>query len=133
MNDPQDLLDSMPRLLRELAEAFDIDTALRLADWRGGRFLYVPKTLDGQHPIAQKIGLEAARWLVEHYPGENLRIDRAAATLRHLRDRQILERNDAGESLNALAERFDLSQRQILQILKKFRPDPTPDLFGEKP
>jgi len=128
--DRDELIAMLPKMLRDLASDFDVDTAMRLVAWRGGRGLYVPSAVSSKHQIAKHIGLPAAQWLVEHYGESNILVDRASALLRHLRDLEMHERNQAGMSLNKLAEEYDLSQRQVLDRLARFRADPTPDLFS---
>lgn len=129
---PDELIETLPKLLRELAEQFGFDVAMKLAKWRGGQSIYVPTLISSQHVIARKLGLAAAQWLVAEHAASNIRVDRAEATLRYLRDIEICNLSAEGKSLNALAAQFDTTQRNILRILEKGSVDPTPDLFEQE-
>ncbi|WP_421793440.1 Mor transcription activator family protein [Hydrocarboniphaga effusa] len=118
-----DLADEVPGLLGELAAAFGVDVAMRLAQWRGGIRLFVPKApIDAHHEIAKRIGVDAANWLVKRCGGSDLYVPRCVTYLRNRRDDEIRE---LGRTMSApaLALKFDLHERQVWRILARLPPD----------
>ncbi len=64
----------LPSLLREVADKFGIDPALRLAEAFGGQQVKLPRRARIDHTLARRVGLGVHAWLVEHYGGERITI-----------------------------------------------------------
>jgi hypothetical protein len=62
----------LPNLLREMAETFSLDVALRFAECFGGQYLWLPAEARPDHPIAQQFGEPVLTWLV----GNHARLER---------------------------------------------------------
>jgi len=57
----------LPPLLNEIAEVAGLPAALKLCEDYGGREVYIPAKVGASHWLAQCVGLEAARAIVEHF------------------------------------------------------------------
>ena len=122
---------------RRLARALPPRLAELVERW-GGIRLYVPleQNIDEAHPIAQELGLEAARKLarLRNSGGqayESLEVPHAAAYLRALRDRLVKEAF-AESSAARVARRFGMTRRNVFNVLKREEPEAPPqsDLFN---
>jgi hypothetical protein len=58
-------MDRLPALLREIAEATDYATAVKVARARGGRRAYIPTRPKEDHWLVEAVGFEAARKIGE--------------------------------------------------------------------
>lgn len=62
----------LPHLLREMADAFDLPTAMAFANRFGGRYLHLPSRASAEHPVARALGADGERvlaWLIaQHDP-----------------------------------------------------------------
>jgi len=64
----------LPSLLRQVAERFGLEPALRLAEAFGGQQVKLPRCARIDHALARRVGLGVHAWLVEHYGGERITI-----------------------------------------------------------
>jgi hypothetical protein len=104
-------------------ELIGLAATLNLVEHFGGLIaLYVPRDIEPEHPIAQAIGITAARKLAAHYGTDCLRnIPRCVDGLRRIRDAEIHARREAGESPARLALAFGLTERNVWRILAEIR------------
>jgi hypothetical protein len=111
-------LDDLPESLREVVGLIGLPATLKLVEHFGGLIqLYVPRDISPDHPIAQALGVAAARKLSSVYGADTLRnIPRCAEGLRRIRNAEIRSRHPA-ESAATLALTFGLTERQIWTIL----------------
>lgn len=111
------------RLTAELVGLIGADNTRALVERFGGLFLYIPhrENLTPEHPIAQVIGLEAARVLSAAMPGYRLLIPTGYAERLQERNRAICAAHAAGASVPDLVQRFHLSPRTITTVLSKAR------------
>lgn len=116
-------LDDLPASLRDVVDLIGLPATLRLVEHYGGLIaVYVPRDIEPDHPLAQAIGLTAARKLATHYGADCLRnIPRCVDGLRRLRNAEIRQRRDAGESPASIARAFALTERQVWTILAESR------------
>lgn len=111
----------MPASLDEVLEIVGEAVTLQLVNAFGGTTQRLPakRNVVDSNEIAQVIGLENLRLLVEKLGGGRyLYIPRCADGMRLQRDRKIVELSRT-VSVDALARRYQLSDRQIWTILKK--------------
>lgn len=73
-----------------------------------------------QLELAETIGIEAYRKLVEKYRGSNIYIGKAEDALRNSRDEEIYSRFN-GENYLALAHAYGLSEKTIHDIIRTRR------------
>ncbi len=110
-------ITDLPESLRDMVEILGLTTTMHIVKAHGGTRLFVPKKANAQHHLANLLGIEQARQLSDHFGGESLSIPRMAHALRHQRNRDIVRRYDAGDSVRILAQAFHLTDRQIYTIL----------------
>lgn len=115
-------VDDLPASLLDLVELIGLAATLNLVERFGGLIqLYVPRDIEPGHPIAQAIGITAARKLAKEYGTDCLRnIPRCAEGLRRIRNGEIRARHP-NESAAALALAYGLTERQIWTILAEGR------------
>lgn len=111
-----ELLDLLPKDLRDIARLIGLPKTLVLVKHRGGRRFYFPVGVDPDHDLVGLIGREDAEVLCRAYPGERLEIPRAVGYARALRDLDILQRRARGVSQSTLAGEHGLTERQIRNI-----------------
>lgn len=87
----------------------------------GGLVLYIPKDMTPDHPIAQTIGLDAARMLSKDMGGYRLLIPTGYGQRLRERNRAICEAHAAGASVPDLVRRFHLSPRTITTVVSRGR------------
>lgn len=110
-------IEDLPGILRELVELMGLPATLKLVDHYGGVRLYVPVKYDSDHVLVRQIGAAAATILIEHYGGEeHFDIPKAERALRAVRDRRI-RAEYACKSRRRLAREYDLTERQIGNIV----------------
>jgi Mor family transcriptional regulator len=112
-------LEDLPGRLREIAERIGLPATIRLVEGWGGTRLYVPEKIEPHHLLAQRLGCEAARQLSRLYAREIIDIPRAVRAAKAIRDREIIERLDAGDSAPALARAHGLTERAIWKIRRR--------------
>lgn len=120
-------------LLREAAEAFDLETALLLAQEFGGHEVKLPMSAQPAHPIAQRVGLRVLAWLIDHLGHGRVVIpmgprhpDRVRAAYRRA---EVARRTREGESAAQIASALVLHERSVFLIRQKLREDRQLDLF----
>ena len=64
--DPQ-ILDALPGVLREVAQATGLGAALKLAGEFGGTEIWVPEKMTPDHRLARALGIDAAAAVVALY------------------------------------------------------------------
>lgn len=107
----------LPQSLAEVIDAVGMAPAMALVERAGGTRVYVPERIDGEHPLAQWMGLDAAQALVERFGTDTLDVPRCLAGMRMVRDRRIRAERRAGASIRDLALRYRLTMRQVYTIL----------------
>lgn len=107
---------------RALTELIGPVATQALIDAFPGKFLYIPHTpIPHDHPIAAAIGLGPAQTLSQHYGGCRPLIPTGYAHRIRRRNAAILAAHQAGASPPALAQQFNLSDRQIRSILSRHK------------
>ncbi len=99
----------LPRRVAELAEVAGLAAALKLVELRGGRRVYIPKTADAGHWLAEHIGLPALAVLAARYGGADMEIDRCCGLRRAL----VVAEYERGVPVSVLAERYGCTERAI--------------------
>ena len=128
----------LPTLLREMAEAFDLRTALRFAELWGGQFLHLPAAARPDHPVAQELGLPVLAWLISRHDHlERVVVPkgpRRAPSANKAAIAALLQRRPA-PTLNEMARATGLHVRQVQNIVAQLRRETASadqdDLFQE--
>lgn len=104
----------LPGLLRDVADAFGEETALKLARELGGRYVYLPKVPERSHPVARAVGLRVLRFLVSrHDELARIVVPKGPDRDRRLRVRLIAEWTARGRTADEIAARTGLHVRTV--------------------
>lgn len=98
-----------------LSEVIGAEATLRLVEGRGGVALYIPHEVNQGSPLAQMIGLDAARRLAASYGGEH----RVVPLLRWWRVRVERAR---GLTDRAIARRLVMTEAHVSRLLRAAAP-----------
>lgn len=89
-----------------------------LIDRFGGHYLYLPsEAIDGDHTIAQVVGLASARLLCEEWPGLRLLIPTGYEARLEARNERIRALRSQGATVPELVSAFGLSPRQVYNVI----------------
>ncbi|WP_036203995.1 hypothetical protein [Marinobacter sp. MCTG268] len=97
------------------------ETAIRLALAAGGRDVWVPMTTSRTSSLRSMMDEADVEVLCNIYRGCRIKVPTLSPLKNALRRRRIAALRRDGWKLNELAELFQLTDRQILNILKKHR------------
>ncbi|SOD42310.1 Mor transcription activator family protein [Nitrosovibrio sp. Nv4] len=113
----------LPGILRDIARLIGLPGTLQLVKHYGGVRLYVPKRFDPDHVLVKVIGPVAVIILIKHFGGEaHFDIPRALAAANAVRNAAI--RAEYAElSQRRLAQKYNLTERQVRNILAGDEPD----------
>ena len=107
------------RILDELASIIGYQPTARLLRAFGGRRLYIPATLDDEHPITWVVGYTHAQTLTTRYGGERLDLPDEHIIVLDLRNQRMAAEYRRGHSVRQLAKTYGMSPRGIRHILNK--------------
>ena len=119
-------VDDLPPSLRELVEIIGLPATLKFIECYGGLIrLYIPRELRAGNVLAKDIGITAARKLIARYGGEDIyNIPNCKRALCAVRDREIVDRFNHGNTATALMRDYNLTERYIWYILARYRVEP---------
>ena len=109
-----------PVNLMEVVEVIGEAAALKLVERYGGTTPRLPaiRNITPDHHLAQCIGIEALTELVKITGGGRwLYVARCARGLREARNQEIVRLYSSGTPVDEIARRFNLSDRQVWNIL----------------
>ena len=107
--------------LTEIVEVIGEAAALKLVHKYGGTSPRLPamRNCSPEHELAELIGLDLLTQLVSVTGGARwLYVPKCAQGLRESRNREIVAAYTAGEPVESIARRYNLSDRQVWNILK---------------
>lgn len=105
------------QILTDLAEVAGWTATMEIVKLRGGVQIRIPAEATEDHWLTFAVGKEAAAKICAHYGGSHLWIPKNEADLLRLRNGQIAQDRAAGTTINALAQKWRLTDRQIYNIL----------------
>jgi len=88
-------------------------------------WIYIPAELTPSHPLVTAIGVEDAQKLVRAFGGENMYFPKCANCYRSYRDLNIRRLYRDGLPTAELAEWFEMSARQIRNVVAEIRLEAT--------
>lgn len=62
---------ALPSVLQEIADVAGVEAAWALARAKGGREIFLPKTVPARHWLVEIVGLEAAQKICSHFRGNH--------------------------------------------------------------
>ncbi|TXI23042.1 MAG: hypothetical protein E6Q67_05130 [Roseateles sp.] len=117
MSEPQGLdVELLEPLLQEFVALVGLAKTMLIVDTYGGLQLYIAAVPHADSALARLVGLESALALGKEFGLTRLRIPKAGAALRAIRDRRI-RADHAHKSLRELVLAYGLSERRICEIL----------------
>lgn len=115
--------EELPATARELVEVIGIDATIDLVKMFGGDDLKIPEVVNGTSRmweiLVETVGPHAAEKLVHRYAGTPIYIPTCRMALIARRDREIIQRFDAGEDFDKLRREHKITRRHMYRILKK--------------
>jgi len=108
--------DLLPESAQLIAAEIGLEGLWALVTWLPGIRLQVPGTMTPGHPIARKLGFEAAKRLTAIWGSSHLDVPQCRAAIRGALHDEIKARRRAGETENELALSTGLTARTIRRI-----------------
>lgn len=109
----------IPDSIVRLAESIGWDVVLKLVECYPGMRLRVPVKMSENHILAQQLGMTGALALVKLCADEEIYISKVKAHVLACRNAKIIQEYTDGITVPELARRYDLSDRQIYNVLIK--------------
>lgn len=113
----------LPKTAQELVSVIGLEATIDLVKMFGGDELHIPEVVDGTSrmwpALVEAAGRNAAVQLVKHFAGTRIYVPMCEAALMHQRNREIVERFDAGEPFDAIRRRYRMSRSYLFRVLKK--------------
>ena len=125
MSDPKPYL---PGVLALIAEEIDEDCAIALANARGGRNVFIPKSVEPDHELSRIVGFEKAKQLSELLGGGRLAVPYGSFGGQAGRRAKIETLLQKGLSHSDIAAEVDVSQRTVERIASDYK-DPNQTSF----
>ncbi len=114
----------LPNLLREMADAHGLATALGFAQRFGGQYLHLPVEARPNHPVAQHSGMGVLAWLIEqHDRNARIIVPKAAWAARQQRLEVVRSMTARGASANEIAVELALHVRQVERLRERIATD----------
>lgn len=114
----------LPRLAAEMIDVMGEVPTMQLVHAMRGLYLCVPgwplKRRSTRFEALEKIvGPEAARKFAERWGNVEVQVPKCMAALRLVRDREIARRYEAGEPVQDICRRYDITERHFWKLVKK--------------
>lgn len=122
---PEDIA-ILPVMVRDIERIAGLPAAVAIVNAFRGIEISIPKG-EGNNTagnvafkrLADACGRDAALAICKEYGGEEISIPRCHSLRSEMRNRAIRRAFDAGESINSLAYRFDMTSRAVEMILSR--------------
>jgi len=106
-------------MIDELIALIGEEAFIKLACVFGGGKLYIGATENTVKKLTVVIGSEAAHKMIQAYSGGWISVPKHSTAELALRNKQIIQDCDAGITIRQLAQKYELTDRQICNVLKK--------------
>lgn len=117
MSRPALILEDLPPVAQQLAQATDLNAVGEFCRRFGGATVSIPTTYRPGSMLEREVGPVLARALVALFGGRPLQVPRLAAVERRARDDSIRADRAAGLTHNRLAVKYGITARQVCRIL----------------
>jgi len=107
----------LPDSLHEMTALVGMSDTLRLVRAYGGTRLWVPADITPDHPFSTLLGHAQARAISARFGNTYIDIPRCAGVARAARDAEIQRRYASGETQNAIALAYGLTERRVREIV----------------
>lgn len=132
MDSSEELPETLPESLRDIAEIIGLPKALGLAERLGGTRIRVPVKYRDDHYIVPIIGHKAWSKFWYEFQGQHMDLPRNQAYLRNIRNQQICTAYYQNKTAREIALAYKLTERSVYKILSSSHSDSVPiqtDLF----
>jgi Mor family transcriptional regulator len=109
---------AMPETGKELVGVIGFMPTIRLLAQLGGKRVFIQRTPAEDSRIVKAIGMELAEALGGHRGGHHMELPRLTSAERMLRDNALRADFDAGVPMDAIVDRYGITQRHARKILK---------------
>lgn len=112
-----------PESMQQIVQAIGIDSALALARTYGGSKVWIPTAdkLAEVHPVAQLLGMDQALALARIVGGSRLQVPLCQSVNDAIRNAQIVERWQAGDTARQISRTFNMTERGVMYVLEHAR------------
>ena len=114
----QEYRTMLGRSMSELAQIITLDSVLKLVEHFGGQEIYISGKQNNNSKLEGILDEDDMLNLCRHYHGSTIKIPRLMSLRLKLRNNQIIKGRNSGARLSELARKFNLTERQIHNILK---------------
>lgn len=112
----------LPQSLQTIADYCGETVMWTIWEHFGGGRLHVPLRVEPDHRLSELLGFAAASAFCQQFGGEFLTIAKAESAKRAVRNELIRQAKREGLDNFTLARRFNLTDRQIMEICKAEAP-----------
>lgn len=114
----------LPPLAVEMIKVMGEVPAMRLVHEMRGLYLCVPgwplkRRSTRFEALENIVGTEAARKFAKRWGDVEIQVPKCAAAMRRVRDLDIARRYDAGEPVQDICRRYDITERHFWKLMKK--------------
>ena len=120
----------LPGVLAYIAEEISVDVAVRLAETRGGREVYIPQAPDEDCKLTSLVGLNAARQISQLLGHGTLLVPCGNIGGANGRRARIEELWRLGLSQPRIAAEVDVHTRTVERVVRSLKDDRQSDLFS---
>lgn len=125
-----ELPETLPESLRDIAQIIGLPKALALAERLGGTRIRIPVKYRDDHYIVPIMGHKAWASFWYEFQGQHMDLPRNAAYLRNLRDQQICAEYYGQRTAGQIALRYQMTERTVYKIVSDMH-DPMVDAQGD--
>ena len=126
----QEFRPYLPGVLALIAEEISLDLAVRLAELKGGREIYIPKNPGPETSLARMVGLENARLLFQTLGNGKLLVPAGNIGGQTGRRQRVAMLLDQGVSHSDIAAKVDVHLRTVERVAASLR-DPDRENQGD--
>lgn len=105
----------------DYVELIGFSATRALCEGWGGYEVYIPITIERDHPLPLRIGHRAAMTLSEQFGGTRIHIPNEARVFREFTIKMIHKDYDAGMLVQDLSRKYGFTARQIRYYIKRAR------------
>lgn len=122
-------IDALPPQLRQLVKTIGLYDSYRLIEERGGIRIFIPENPDNANVLKGIISDDSTKKICAAFATKTIELPKLDKIKIQLRNTSIYVDSKLMNNPQ-LARKYDLTRKQIINILNTFRKeDPTPDMF----
>jgi Mor family transcriptional regulator len=125
--------DQLPPLIQDLIRIMGLDDTLALVEQYGGCVVHVPvneAAIEG-HYLSSTISTKGLKALIAEYQGEDINTPKAYRAILAARNTRLKQDRQRGMTIRQLAQRYQLTERRIYDIVGMEINEQQLDLFGD--